>query len=97
VADMDLLDLTTPVSQANSMRYGTWLAEEAHGWLSPEPARPMPSTATESLADEAALLSKTESEPETLGSWTLMTDEDREKSVEGSVILLCDDNADLRE
>jgi len=72
------------------------MAEEAHGWVMSEPS----SASSLEVAREDSNVSSaqsSENDPETLAAWTLLTDEEREKTTEGSTIVICDDNADLRE
>ena len=76
------------------MNYSTWMAEEAHGWATSEPST---DSSREAATEDGSSTSSSGNDPEALAAWSLLTDEEREKTTDGSTIVICDDNADLRQ
>ncbi|KAH7100384.1 hypothetical protein BKA62DRAFT_640120 [Auriculariales sp. MPI-PUGE-AT-0066] len=92
--------LEQPARNRDRLRYGHWMAEEAHGWLSTDSvgliSSPNGHTQSGDGANGNGNGTVGESDPSQT-AWTLMSDDERERGIGGSTILVCDDNHDLRD
>ncbi|KAH7100383.1 hypothetical protein BKA62DRAFT_771650 [Auriculariales sp. MPI-PUGE-AT-0066] len=85
-----------PARNHDWLRYGHWMAEEVHGWLPSDSAGQISGPDGQAQTWDNVKSTFSEVDPSQT-TWTLISDEEREKSLEGCTILVCDDNHDLRD